>query len=241
MIVRLLTELDAILDTRVGVMDRLDPEATVRLVKNPAYYTRQIDHFEPLCGIEEARFQDAWQRRCIDDLRHSSVTPIMEMLHCQILALETKHGMDPTLEGIELVVNLHPYQLSPEEETAIGQALVRMIGKRTPVRFVSLSPKELTPEMVRADYSGLVLYNHHDWMKLHQDYLTLRGIPRVTLVAPKLCYEKIPTAEEQNLEIDRPMDMWSFVQIMASEAIGLEFLDVEQYCTAVGQAALARQ
>jgi hypothetical protein len=240
MIIRFLIELDAILDTRLGVMDNLDPEAAVRLIGNPAYYTRMIDHMEPLCGISEEAYQAAWKARSVNDLSHASVTPIVELIHCEVLALEAKQGLDPTLEGVELVINLYPYLVSADEEKAIGKAILSMIGSKSPVRFVRLSPKELSPEIVRRDYSGLFLYNHHDWLLTHGDELTRRGVPRVTLVAPKLCYGRVPSEEEQKLDVDKPMDMWRFMELMSSELVGLAFQDVGHFSTALGQASLRR-
>lgn len=239
--VRLLVEMDALLDTRVGVIDRMDPEAAVRLVSNPAYYTRQIDQFEPLCGIDEERYQAAWKARSVEDLKHASVTPIIDMLNFQLLDLERKYTLDPTLEGTELVVNLYPYRLSQAEEVAVGKAILRSVAQRTPVRFIFESPDKLTPELIRPQYSGLIFYNHHVWMQRHAESLTRMGIPQVTLVAPKLFHERIPTEEECHLDIDKPMDIWEFTSIMATEAVGVEFLDVAQYCTALGLAALGHR
>lgn len=239
MIVRLLTELDALLDTRHGVIDNLDTQAAARLITNPAYYTRLIDHMEPLCGIPEASYQEAWQHRNANDLSHSSVTPLAEFLHCQVMTLESKQGMDPTLEGIELVVNLYPYQLTAAEERAVGLAILSMIGHKTPVRFVFLSPSELTPAMVRKEYAVLALYNHHAWLRAHEAYMVTHGMPRVTLVAPKLCFEEVPAPEKQSLEIKGgKVDMWHAMEVLGAEVIGLSFMDVMFFSTALGQALL---
>jgi hypothetical protein len=238
--VSILIEIDALLDTRLAVMDRLDPEAAVRLASNPDYYTRMIDHMEPLCGIDEATYQEAWNKRSFEDLKHALATPMVDFLHYQALDLARKVKLEPTVEGAEYVINLFPYRIPLPDETALHNALSQRFGHAVPIKLVFLSPKEIEPLQVRSKYAGLVFYNHHLWIRTHQEVLTKIGIPQITLVVPKLCYEKVPTEEEQKLDIDRPMDIWTFTAKMSAEAFGTEFMEVEMYCSYLGKVALLR-
>lgn len=233
-VLRLLTELDALLDTRLGVLEGISVEAATAVAQNPAYYTRSVDNFESLCDVPHAVWTYAWTKRSVKDLRVSQVTPIAAMLHYQLLELERKLALDPTLSGIELEVNCFPYQLSSEEKTVFALSIAQTIGRKTPIRMIYVPWNEMNPLHVRSYYSGLVLYNHNDWLKHNHTALIRIGLPQVTLVAPKLYYQPISANDESRLEGDKEINVWKMLTTMYAEVVGLEFLDVVNYCNALG-------
>lgn len=232
-VIRLLVELDFVLDTRLATVDCLDPGAAVRLAANPAYYERTKDLFEPLCGIDEAAYQSAWAARGVDTLRHALVCPSIDLVHYALLDLERRAIVDPSISGVALDVNVWPYQLTDAEAHDLALAMAERAGYQSPVRLLCQPPAYFTPTLIRQSYAGVLLYDHHSWFKLHADELLMRvGIPQVTMVVPKLVYDRLPTAEELELGTEKKRNAFEIAEYMMLPHVGLEYIDTLHCCIA---------
>lgn len=231
--IRLLTELDALLDTRLATVDKLDPEAAVRLVANPTYFERIRDDFEPLCGIEEAAYQAAWKTRDVETLQHALVCPTIDLVHFALLDLERRAITDPAITGVALDVNVWPYQLTEAEAHDIALAIAQRAGYRSPIRLLCQPMAYFTPSLIKDQYAGLIFYNHNEWFTCHAEELLLQvGIPQVTLVAPKLVNDRLPTDEELDYGTEVKRDAYEITSFMMTPHVGLEYVDVLHYCVA---------
>ena len=235
MILRLLTELDALLDTRVGLIDTLNGEWAAALIDNPAYYTRVQDKFEALCGVPQALYEAAWDARDARILPHSLVTVASDLVNYGLLQIEHQAIQDPEIHGAALDVNLWPYVLSEAEQQALLVALAQCLGYRAPIALLCEPWSAFTPERVRSTYAGMILYNHNDWFKAQAERLNVQGIPQVTLVAPALAYRGIPTDEALTFEFKGKINPYEATEYAMVEKIGLEYVDVSNYCIAIPQ------
>lgn len=236
-IIKFLVELDAILDTRVGLMDTLDPESAVKLVANPKYYERQVDKFEPLCGMDDDIWKQAWKTRGIETLKHSLNSPTIDLLHYMVTEVEFRAVEDPTLTGAMVDLNIYPYKLSPEEREALAMAVAQRVGVNAPIRIYNQPAEYFTPNLVRTEYYAMLMYDHNAWFKAHQRELfaTELGIPAVTMYAPKLALEEMPPPElcDFTKHGARPgIDIFEAVAHGLQQYITLEYLPINHYCLA---------
>lgn len=232
-VIRLMVELEAVLDTRLGTVDKLDPEAAVRLVANPAYFERTKDEFEPLCGIDEKTYQAAWAARDIETLQHSLVCPAIDLVHYSLLDLERRSIVDPGITGVALDVNVWPYRLTDGEAHDIALAIAQRAGYQAPIRMMCEPPAFFSPTHVKEHYAGMILYNHNAWFREHADELLMRvGIPQVTMVAPKLVHDRMPTEEELDFKTEKKRDAYEITSFIMTPHVGLEYVDVLHFCVA---------
>ena len=156
-------ELDAILDTRMGTILRIDPNATERVIK-AGYLTRDRDLFP---GIDKAKFQELYKERNKKTLQASVVTPILS--YAKDFCKQTYEGniKTPFLKEPKVIINLYPYQLDEAEKELLMKAIKIKTGKFSKVEFVSMSNDEITPNYLKRHTSIIVLYDPFEWLEVH--------------------------------------------------------------------------
>jgi len=235
MVFRFLVEIDAILDTRLGLMHHLDPDSAQRLVDNPAYFTRELDQFEPLCGMDDVLWKEAWKHRTVEALKSAINTPVIDLVHYMVLEAEYRAINDPQIAGAEVDLNIWPYQLNVEERHVMAAALTQRVGWKSPITVICQPPVYFTPGLVGNTYYAMVLYDHDAWFKAHQAELFAGeyGIPKVTLYAPRLAAKSMPPPELLDFTrhgITRKIDIFDAVAHALAQFIALQYLPVQQYC-----------
>ena len=234
---RFLVDIEAIVDTRLGLMDYLDPDCAVRLVSNPDYFTRVQDKFQPLCGIPEAIWKEAWKTRGAtgEALKRAINTPAIDLVHYMVLEVEYRAINDPQISGAEVDLNIWPYTLSDEERLALAAALTQRVGWKAPINVICQPPQYFTPSLCKGSYYAMVLYDHDAWFKVHQSELfaTTVGMPKVTMYAPRLAAKEIPPPDMCDFSkhgVKKKIDIFDAVAHGLSQYVGLEYLPVNQYC-----------
>lgn len=214
-------QLDALLDTRLAVISKLNPEAAVKLLTEDAYYLRQIDDFEELTGITRSAFQEAYAKRDVEILQNSRITHIPMMLYELISKMEQMETDTPFVEDLQVHVNYWPYVLSDDERYQFELAISAYSGIETPVRLFSQHPMELTPRHIKQTYSGLILYDFREWCSYHITALENVHFPTITVIAPALFHDKVLKPEEYLTDEMRP-------DITAFQLTELAFLEKMQ-------------
>jgi hypothetical protein len=191
MIQRLLVELDALLDTRLGTMACIDPAAAADLLVN-GYDTRMSDEFEKFTTrVTAATFKEAYQNREIHSLMFAIPTEMNASMLDIIMQLEhAKLGGSPEVESIHLEVNYWPYKLEPWEVEQFAAIINTQIGTMTNLKMVNVSPSELTLEyLLYKAYTAIIIYNFQDWLDAQFGSLTEPPktlLPGISLIVPQL-------------------------------------------------------
>jgi hypothetical protein len=232
-----LVELDAILDTRLALMDTLDPEAAVKLIQSPAYFKRQVDKFEAICGMDDQIYQEAWKTRTKDVLKRAINTPTIDLVHYMLIEVENLALTDPMIAGARLDINVYPYKLTQAERDGIAWAIAHRAGWRSRIRVLDQPPIYFTPAIVRHDYQVMVMYNHNAWLEAQSSELFASevGLPGVTLYAPRLAKDEMPPKESYDLRkygVKHEFDIFEAVAHAVTQYITLEYLPIDQYCIA---------
>lgn len=197
-------ELDALLDTRLATVAKIDSDAAVTLVTGEEYFERQIDDFEALTGIDVQTFREAYKARDIVTLQASRRTQAPQLLHELITKLEMAESTTPYVEGLEVEVNVWPYELDNDEVDVLISAVMAFSGVETLVRAVRIQPADLTPKLIKDYYSGMIMYNFREWFELQLRNFNAVKIPDLPILAPAIWYEKIPVPDDYLSEGVKP-------------------------------------
>lgn len=236
----LLIELDCLLDTRLATIARISEQSAVEVLKND-YHKRKADWFEPVVDMDQ--YTSLYKARDVDTLKLAHPTEGFRFVR-EMVKLYRKQAVDtnsPYSGKIKIVVNTFPYQLNAELTDLIGRALAVRFGAIASCELVSLSPAELTPELVRARYCMLMMYEYDPWLSMHYDIdpskLSAEAMKQVlksllldvTLFAPAVFYKKPPTqdeVEEVMKDTHHPLEV---IEMMGTTMIGLHLLDVTSF------------
>ncbi len=188
-------ELDAYLDTRLSSLAMISPAAALECKGDPRYFDRVIDDFEELCGVTRQAYRNAYSRRDEDCMRNAVITEIPFILNELVLKLEKEAIDTPFLSRVVVEVNVYPYKLDEESRDAIALAVMARAGIETEVRCIYMTPEQVTPTFVRGRYSGMIIYNFREWMECHLKEFDRVKMPRVSVLAPALWHDVVPSAE----------------------------------------------
>lgn len=182
--VKLLLELDALLDTRLSILGSLDPKRTAQIMQDTSYTTRVIDRFP---GFDNEAYQKAYDTRTSKSLGGAMRTDVIKILHDFITRVMNRNIVSPTPVDTEIVLNVHPYQLSEKEQAFITLGLIRSMPLCPRVTIVNMPVEQLTPQYLRG-FGCVVIYNFNAWLThfLSEDYLSACPIPDTTLFVPAI-------------------------------------------------------
>lgn len=229
----ILVELDAILDTRLATLAKINPEAAVKTANDLRYYDRLIDDFVEVCGVTKEEFREAYKNRDVEVLQNSVMTEIILILNELTLKLEMEANDTPFVSNVIVELNVFPYQLDEDDRLAIAEAVMMRCGHSTEVKCVFYHPKEMTPQAIKNRYSGMFIYNFRDWMEHHVEAFKSFSMPRVTVMAPALFYDEIPSDDEFVKDGMRPeINAFQLSEVGAVELFALSLLPARHWCMA---------
>lgn len=200
----ILVDIDALFDTRLGVLSFLDKDSPKELMSR-GYRDRFHDDFNRLLPtIDMDRFHHIYKNRDKSVLALSSISNLMYFLLRLVKDFEkTILSGNIKCTKATLVINLFPYELSEQEIEVLLVGVKYRIGGIVDIKVMSKDPKHFSIETL--SYQGFtqyVMYDFNGWFK-HQysDEQTVsqkRGKPDFIIIAPKLIgdYAKIRDDEE---------------------------------------------
>lgn len=230
-------ELDCLQDTRIATLAKIDQELASRTLRN-GYHTRLSDEFD---GVSHEDFKRLYQSRDVQTLMLSAPTEIHTLI-LRLIEIQDKAAVELNSpyrsERVSVVVNTYPYQLSEVELTEIGKALVVRLSQQTSVTLVHLSPTELTPAYVKANFNSMVMYDFDTWLSEHfavdPEKCNMESVFKsllhgVTVFAPAIYHQK-PSDEELEREVKEVAHPFVAIEMLARTIIGLELIDVAPFC-----------
>lgn len=229
---RTMVMIDALLDTRLGTVLKTQPDVATALFTNPAYYARANDDLNQIDSrIITECYQKAYKERNSETLVESVMTPMVYMLSELAFQFEDQRVNTPYVDEVIVQVNMYPYVIDEEVSEAIAAAIYMYLPLDTKIEIVRIPITELTPSLLKKDYSCLLLYDLAEWFQIHNTALDQTIIPTVTVIAPKLHANGQPAfGKEVFGEGYEHIDPYVAIQRFASPVIGLEFVDVRTCC-----------
>jgi len=193
-----LIELDALLDTRMGAMAVLGCEAVTsgKIFEDIRYYTRETDDFEALTGLSREVTDKAYKERDEETLAASLLTPMIIQLAEIVKSIQVDFSVRHMSQTFKVLINGYPYKnLRVDERVAICRAVKNHLNLDIPVEMVWMTPEEVKPSFIRANLSGMILYNFNEWMAANYKEMERIAFPRVHVVAPRLYEKESPSPE----------------------------------------------
>ena len=193
----ILVDLDAIFDTRLGTIARINPLAAAELVNGEAfekYQAREKDDWTTLTNgvVSNEVFTQAYAKRDVDTLKASAVSNYGTLLQGIINDLENKMIHTPLVSKVELHINTYPYALNEAELDMLKLCASEYTGMMTDIKTVSYPPEILTPQLLDKNYAVYITYNFNDWLGHHHVRLLNHRMPQFTFLAAAL-YVAVPT------------------------------------------------
>lgn len=245
--------LDAILDTRIGTVDKLCGTDVAMQVLSENYHSRQDDKFPAVKRFLEAKaqefsplvdqvpsnnvdaYKEAYAKRDTETLLRSTLTGAMDFLQDITRVLMQQAISRPYHDGVRIVVNTYPYKLDEEEQQFVLAGLAAKMNAFTKVGIpfeletIVKSDAELTPKYCKENFSAMLMYEYENWFFAQQRAFIQSPAPEVTLYAPAIYHVQTPTEEELE-ECKR--NLWTPFETVMKTARGwidLKLIDVEHF------------
>jgi len=222
----ILVDLDSLMDTRLGVLETLDPELAKVVAQRGDYWDREHTDWSVLTNgqLTHDAFLEKWKARDNDTLRASMATNLIPVI-AKILADYNQNVQDGMVkEDVTLEVNVWPYALELEEMEDLEAALQYHLYQSLPVTFVSRPMEELTPKVLHDHYAAVIMFDFQPWIKHHCFNIPKQKCPGLNIIVPKL-FERDPSqlsTEEKEEEIVG-------FRIWLMEYVDIDFIDVKWF------------
>lgn len=235
---RLLVELDALLDTRLGTIARGWPDLASSFLNNQ-YAVRISDEFNLLHPeIDLELYRQAYQERDAETLMASRPTSLFWRMRTIMAALELRmmEGL-PECEEVKLDVNVWPYVLSDDVREEMMLAIEDHCAVTSEVTLVSIPYQELTTDRIlREGWTFLYMYNFHDWMRHHFARVDRvpTPIPLVTVIVPSLVHEIKQVADfaKKNPQVTRSADPFESLHVFFGQIINIQVTTTDEFSLA---------
>lgn len=224
-------ELDALLDTRLGTLNVMNPKFAEDTVSKPGYFTRVSDDFSVFCDVTFEDYKAAYAKRDMVTLENSVVTNATFVLNSVVNELNRQRSETPFASTVTVEVNMWPYRPDSETRFELENAIASLLPMDIAVRSIDLPIDQLTLTHVARSYSGMLIYNFAEWMQLHVEEFKTVTIPGVTVLAPKLHAEGNKAFEPADLGNDVPgLDPYEMIMMFHAPLLGMELLDPYNFC-----------
>lgn len=219
-------ELDVLLDTRLGTLARISDEIASAVLLSGNYHTRVSDDFP---GVDKDVYQQQYKNRDVETLRKSVVTNAVPFLRHLVVVLTEQAIARPYHDGVKVVLNTFPYQLTGVEQEEILLCVKHWLNDHAHVELVFIHPTDLTPLHCTQQYSMMFVYEYAEWLNLHTPAFAHTPIPSVDMYAPEL-YSKVPTEEELAQVTREAMHPFRATEVYVSSLIGLKLIEIQHFC-----------
>jgi len=160
----ILVELDALFDTRLPLIYLISPTIAGSIAQDGSYFERVKDVFGYL---SEDIFKPIYNNRNKKLLELATPTEMFTLVKEYIITANhlnrSTGGEDPVI----LYVNIHPYNLSLEEQETMIDVIRDTISKDVIIKLVKMDTTELTPSWVEDNVGYLIMYHGLDWLEYH--------------------------------------------------------------------------
>ena len=223
---KILVSLDCILDTRIGTLNLMDADTAKEVMMSDTYHFRDEDVFGK---ITKEAFKETYAKRDEKTLENSLITNLPPLLKHLIGTLLKEGVQKPYYDGVELVVNIHPYNLTKEIQDEIKVAVSLMINDLAEVSLINYSIEQLTPQYCKANYRIMIMYEYNDWLNNNAELFASTQLPEVTLFAPALYFAEKPSDEKLKEFAKDNMHPFQAIEMITSSIIDIALIDVKHF------------
>lgn len=222
----LLIDLDALVDTRLGTLNKISSDITAEIMGN-GYWDRMRDDFDVLSRnkIDIDEYKRLYAERDVETLASSIMTAALTLIGPMTQELQKRAARAVDVGEIEVMINFSPYKLDRELIEEYVNVIRNYLAITCKVSGVHFSLAELTPTKLDQIADIWITYAYDDWLTLHNQALLTDRIPMMTILAPALMYnaEKLSKEELTDIRTGEEFNPFKLHQDIMAEFIGIEF------------------
>ncbi len=223
---RLYIPLDCFLDTRLGTLFTINPEAHAHVIAHPAYWEREHTNWPNLTNgmVSNETFNERYAKRDMDVLQNSIITNIVPVIN-QVLATYEQAMVDriTTIE-LSVEINLWPYELNDGELEVLQGIMRQILGQELVILFCSTPLDELTPQALVERYTCAFMFDFQDWIKQHAEAFYKLQANRFVMIVPRL-FETDP----KGLNIEQKQNELQRFRFEHLQFLDFEFIHVQNF------------
>lgn len=233
-----LIELDAILDTRLGILNMIDPSIAIEALEN-GWRTRQHNDVSVLTDkITNEEYKKLWEERNEEVLVHSRPTTFIFELTRMAQELEENIVLDKgRIDDGCFIINFYPYtKLTVEEKNDIISIVKGYVGDAIPVKHTCIEPTVL--ELGWLKENNILTYVVNDYGKWFNEAMhpskgqkCMVPYPKLTVIAPSVMDNKdglknLTAADKDLIGKQSPFHVFT---IFWAPLLGIQFYPVELF------------
>lgn len=179
---KVLFQLDALLDTRIGTAYKLGATE----IDWEGYFNRTHSKVWEFFGLGEEEFVEAYARRNVETLEISRATEMFKHIPYIMRNKLVSAASTPLHDRPEIVINYWPYNLSPTAASMIKQAVFDSLPEenRMRVSMIYQSTDKLTARYLKDNFCDYILYDLTEWLEYNNKTFEETPIPEVSIVYP---------------------------------------------------------
>ena len=217
-------DLDALFDTRIGLLNLLDKKLSIDLVDSDDYKYRFYDEFE---YISNNVFINFYRERDVSILKNSYITRAIELLFVELDVILTEKidlGEDTP---VTLDVNSYPYVLTDNEKELFKEAIqVYGLTPNLTINILYEPITELTLAKAGGKYSIMIMYDATTWLDYQLSVSLNSSAIDTKLYGAALIKDALVFSKVKALENIFKMQSELYTPYISYTAIGVEY-----FCT----------
>lgn len=218
--------LDALLDTRIGTIDKVAGAEGLAMVAD-WYHTRTSDKFNRKGSqLTQARYDAAWALRDEDTLKRTRMTFVPQYLLHLVSRYNTSHGMPVMAANYKITINTWPYKLPEERIVQLRDIMATFTSGVAEIVMDYIDPADLTVDYLKATYSLCIMYEFNAWLDMHKEEFARTQMPGTVILAPELYLSDVP---DELIDKAKKTDGFAGVSLALCALCTVVFLDVRLF------------
>lgn len=228
---KIYTDLDSILDTRVGAMLSVssNPNLLLKSLIKGGYLTRIQDNFKsfsPIVTLDSVAIRELQNKGDKKTLTGSIMTNIALMIRQLVNVNEQRNETLPDVENLEVDINVNEYKLSSLERREMEQTLNEIL--KCKVNLIKIPLDFLNLNYVKNEYDVMFMYYFNDWLNVIEEQLTNGGNAMgLNVIAPAIYFNGLPD-ETQLKELDG-VNSFRATELIFSNVFKLDLIDAKNF------------
>lgn len=234
---KIYVDIESLFDIRQAILSYLiDPIKLAEFVVSDEYSFRTTDTFK---NVDMVKYEELRKNMTVDILPRSTVTFIVNTIINKLQTLQKRNSYYGESKVPEVVLNVHPFQLTEEQSTAIQNLLFVKLGKACHVSLMSKPVEEISPFFIKSlNLTACYIYNASRWIEKHTDSLNDNKLPDTLIYFPSIYKVEDTKNEIKNITKLGFKDIFGYVEFLLSSAVNINFLPVIFYSNIVSSSMM---
>lgn len=222
---RVFVELDTLFDSRIAVVNHMNPNMATKLVSNLKYHSRHSDDFTKIVStFDKYGFIELYKNRTKEMLMGKVYpTPMGAFISNLVSDNLIADVASPANTFVHVTINTYPYKFDVIDNNVLKEIMEdRFLCS---VKIVSMLPDFVSPTYLKKHVDQYIIYDFNSWITMHIDELKDVPIPTVVMYAPPLIAKYTKDCIKNLVNWSAPIMM----QQNFSEHIALHFLNTDLF------------